>query len=436
MSFTSYLKFKKLLCHDENVVLRENRNIYCSTCNGHVLDVNAHLTLEVDFLISCQVAHYYARWCGDVNVPCRIKIINVPGIMPSEVIVPYSNLINAIELLKVANQEFIVRNNPLFDKKPTLQNKILEEFIKNYVKNVETLQYEDSDVQTIITAVLDQMKNMYEDKNIFKYYSDILCPYVKSCHPSQPVVKECTVMSPGEYFLALSQDAVEIRNIFGKLSIPFDVIYIMIYCYLCHTDLNLIANFTFDLIARICRGYFNDINKYGECTHKILNRCISYKHNTPLHFLIQCIRKGQVVNHVSQEFLEKYGELQQLVWNEFTKIVSTPNDQILKYAFSQSFPFIVFPNGPNYYGFMSMMGYLMKKINLKTGSFEKGTLANSKRIFKFVEMCTTKIAEFDKEGTQVLFWDMQVLKLFISSDESLIEQFTDILNLLNTQSVT
>lgn len=436
MSFTSYLKFKKLLCHDENVVLRDDRNVYCGTCDEHVLDVNAHLTRDVDFLISCQVAHYYARWSGDVHVPCRIKIVNVPGIMPSEVIVPYSNLINAIELLKAANREFIFRNNPLYDKKSTLQNKILEEFIKNYVNNMETLQYENPDVQTIVISVLDQMKNMYEDKNIFKYYSDILCPYVKSCHASPSVVRQCTVSSPGEYFLALSQDAVEIRNVFGKFSIPFDVIYIMIYCYLCHTDVNLVANFTFDLIARICRGYFNDINKYGECMDKILNRCVSYKHNTPLHFLIQCIRRGQAVDHVSQEFLEKYSELQQLVGNEFAKIVSTPNDQILKYAFSQSFPFTIFPNGPNYYGFTSMMGYLMKKIHLKTGSFEKGTLSNSKRIFKFVEMYTTKIAEFEMEGTPVLFWNLEVLQLFIGSDENLIEQLKDILNLLSTQSKT
>lgn len=432
MSFTSYLKYKNLLCHDENVIVRDNRDVFCGTCDGFVMNVGMHLTQDLDFLISCQVAQYYANWTGDVEVPCKIKIVNIPGIMPAEVIVPYSSLLNAIELLKTANSEFIHRNNPLFDKKPTLKNKILEKFISNFVDSIQHLTYQDEDVQTIITSILEQMKNLYEDQNIFKYYLNVLCPYVKSCCPSSILVRQCTVRSPGEYLLMLSQDATDIRNQFGKLAIPFDVIYIMIYCYLCHSNVDLIANFTFDLIARVCRGYFNDVNKYGEATNRILNKCISYKQNTHLHFLIQCIRKGQTVEHISQDFLEKYSELQQLVWNEFTKTVSTPNDQIQKFAFSQSFPFIIFPSGPNYYGFMVMLGYLMKKICVKTGSFEKGTLSNSRKIFKFVEMYTTKIGDFEMQGTQVLFWNVEVLKLFIGSDASLLAQFKDVLELLGS----
>lgn len=429
--FISYLKFKKLLCHGDQIVLHTDRNIYCETCQALVLNVTKHLTQDLDFLLSCEVAQYYANWSGDVNVPCKVKIINIPGIMPTEIIVPYSNLMHVIELLGVANQEFIVRKNKSFDKKITLKKKILENFIKQYVNMIQDLKYEDQDIQTIITAVLDQMKNMYEDKNVFEYYLNVLCPYVKTCCDFKPVEKENTDTTPGLFFQTLSQDATEIRSYFGRYCIPFDVIYLMIYCYLCHTNLDLIANFTFDLIARVCRDYFNQNHKYLESTDKILHKLISYKQNTPLHFLIQCVRKGEVVDHISQEFLEKYGELQQLVLNEFVKNVSTPTDTIQKYAFSQTFPFILFPNGPNYYGFMCMMGYLMKKIHMKSATFEKGTFANAKKILKFVEGYAQKIAIFQTEGTPVIYWNLDMLKLFIGSDNNLIEKFKDIVELLH-----
>lgn len=432
MTFTSYLKFKNLLCHDENIhVEGEQRDIYCLTCKGYVLNLNKHLTQELDSLLSCQIAQYYANWSGDIHVPCKIKIVNIPGIMPSEIIVPYSILINVIKLLEVVNQEFIFQKNKNFEISMTLQNKILKNFINQYSNISSKLQIDESDsesdgTQKLLDYAIQQISSKFNDKQLFEYYINELCPYVKSCLEFSPEVKESVITSPGEYFLILSNDATRIRSCFSKFSIYFDLIYLMIYSYLCQEEHDLLVNFTFDFISRLCKGYFDDTNVYIEYAKKIINNCVSYKQNTHLHYLIQHIRKGEIVEHLSQEFLENYSELQQVVWNEFVKVISAPNDQFQKYAFSQSYPFALFPNGANYYAFIITLAYLSSKIVFKTASFEKGTILTAKKIFHFIEENMNNISNFQKEGSPILCWNKDTLDMYLSIDKNLINNIKEL----------
>lgn len=434
MSFTSYLKFKNLLCHDENVHVDEKRDIYCSTCQNHILNISKHLTLELDSLLSCQIAQYYANWSGDIHVPCKIKITNIPGIMPSEIIVTYSILLNVIKLLEFVNQEFIHQKNKHFETTMSLQNKILDSFLK-YVKLTDSLSFEECDenTQEALKMALSQLSGIFKEKNIFDCYLNELCPYVKSCVQFTPEVKENITTSPGEYFLILSNDATKIRNFFSRFSINFDTVFIMIYNYLCQSNTDLLINFTFDFISRVCKGYFDENNVYMDFTNKILNSCVSYKQNTHLYYLIQHIRKGEVVEHLSQDLLKNYSELRQLIWNEFEKCISAPNNTILQYAFLQSFPFVLFPNGPNYYAFTLTLLYLTQKLNFKTLSFEKGSIASAQKIFNFIEKNMNKISNFQKEGTPVLCWNKDTLDMYMSVDKNLIQNATDIVKLIKTK---
>lgn len=434
MTFISYLKYKNLLCHGKKVVLEE-RIIYCQECNNEIINMTDHLTKELDFLTSCQVAKYYVDWSGDDDIPCKIKIIHIPGIMPADLIVPYSHLLNATELLGMANQEFIIQKNDHFNKKESLKKKILEEFAQNY--RHPNLKFEQQDVQTIIMSLLEQMQLLFEGVDVFEFYFNVLCPYVKSCQntKSEVVVKENDISSPGEFFLTVTQDANEIRAHFGKYCVAFDVVYVLIYLYLCKSNEEILVNFAMDLIARICRGYFNESNKYIKTTDKIIKKLVNYKQNTQLYFLIKCIRKGEVVEHISLEFMQKYGELQQLILNEFTKQVSAPTGYIQKYAYSNCFPFVLFPNTPNYIGFICMLGYVMNKLTPNSGTFEKGILSNAKFILKFVEDTARKIAEFETEGTKVLYWNSDVLQLYLSYDESVVKKIADIVSLLPNTAV-
>lgn len=431
--FISYLKFKNLLCHDDQIVIGKNRIIQCAICGKTILDVNQYLIEENNYLLSCQVAHYYAQWSGDIHVPCKIILAGIPGILPNEsLIITYADLMNVIEILSVLNQEFIQVENRGFIKNPGLTNKILDGFIKKYITMVSDLNYEDKDISEIIKTVLNHMKDSFEDSNIFDHYVNVLCPYVKSCYEGhyEPIRKTYNQVSPGELFKQLSDDATEIRTHFGKYSLPFDIIYIMIYCYLSHSNLNIVANFAIDLIARICRGYFNDKNKYHIITANIIDKSITYKQNTKLYYLIQCIRQGESRQHISTEFLEKYKELQQLIVNEFNRTISTPSEAIQKYAFSQSFPFVLFPNGSNYYGFMCTLGYLMQYF--KTNFSEKGIFSNAKKIYKFIEMYSNKFNDFEKSGDPIIYWNIDMFQLFLGSDKNLVNQIKELFTLFGS----
>ncbi|GFR09523.1 hypothetical protein TNCT_392731 [Trichonephila clavata] len=162
--------------------------------------------------MSCQIAHYYAKWSGDINVPCRIAIIGIPGIVPTKNgIISYANLLSALELLGVANQEFIVAKNSHFDKNSTLKNKILESFVQNYMKMVKDLKYDHEDIEQIIKSLLNQMTNMFNDSHIFHYFLTVLCPYVKAIQEFTPVEITYDTDSPGAFFKQLSDNATEIR---------------------------------------------------------------------------------------------------------------------------------------------------------------------------------------------------------------------------------
>lgn len=413
--FVAYLQEKGLLCHGPNDIrVGPNRQLFCQSpdCNRLILDVNKQLT-EVE-LPSCAsyLAKHYAQWTGDLHVPCRITIKDIPGIKPDYVEISYFNLLNTIELLGAVNQEFIACKNHHFNVKETLKAKILENFIDYYMNMVDTLEHEQGDIEKILKAILKQMKDSFntQDYNIFEYYFKVICPYVKTIDSS---FREETleVHSPAEFFLHLSQNASEIRKQRSPYCLPFDITYIMIYCFACHRNLDVVANFVFDLIARLCTQYFDPPTFYHQACKNTLHSLIGHDSNTPLYYLTKEIQKGQASDLFSLDFYGKFAHLQQLLFAEFARTVSTPSDTITKFAFAQSFPFILFPNSLNYYGFMCMMGYATSKLNLKNNArFEKGTCAHAKEIFHFIESYAKRIETF-ANGTYIKVSDIRQILL-------------------------
>lgn len=414
--FVTYLKDNGFLCHDKNEIhINENRQLFCKVCNRLILDVNKHLTIDTLPIFSSFLAKHYANWTGDVHVPCRIVIKDIPGIEPRYVEISYFNLINTIELLGTLNQDFIQCKNHHFDVKVTLKSKILENFIDYYMNMINTIEYDKEDIEKILKAILRQMKESFNtnDYNIFEYYLNIICPYVKTFDST---VREeiVNVDCPGEFFVHLSQNATIIRKHFGKYCLPFDVIYIMIYCFACHKDLDIVANFVFDLIARLCNKYFDEPTKYQEKCKTLVNTHIHFSKKSELYHITKALQEGKAAEIFSIDFYDKFAKLQQLIFAEFCKVVSTPSDVITKFAFSQSFPFILFPNSANYYSFMCMMGYATSKLNLKhVAHFEKGASSSARQIMHFVEDYVHKVENFGK-GT---FMKISQIKEVLSSPE-------------------
>lgn len=416
--FVIYLKENGFLCHGPNeILIRPDRQLFCKICNRFILDVNKHLTVDTLPMLSSFLAKQYANWTGDLQVPCRIPIKDIPGIKPGYVEISYFNLINAIELLGTVNQEFISCKNFSFDIKATLKAKILENFIKHYMNMVNNVEHSNEDIEIILKGLLKQMKEVFNtnDVSIFDYYFKVICPYVKTFDNT---VREETIQvdCPGEFFLHLSKNATEIRKHFGKYCLPFDIIYIMIYCFTCHKSLDLVVNFVFDLIARLCNKYFDEPTFYQQLCKNILNSLVQYDKNTDLYYATKNIEKGEAADVFSFEFYNKFAKLQQLLFAEFSKSISTPSELITKFAFSQTFPYILFPNSFNYYGFMCMMGYATSKINLKKyAHFEKETCTKARDILKFVENYSKRVEKF----ANGLFLKVSEIKgLLNSSDEN------------------
>lgn len=488
--FLTYLQENGFLCHDrEKEFVIKDRQITCKICKRLILDVNKHLTVDTLPMLSCYLAELYANWTGDLQVPCRIVIRNIPGIQPCFVQISYLNLIYAIQLLGTVNQDFILCKNHKFDMKSTLKAKIMENFIGNYMQMIEEIEYEKEGIEKILKTFLRQLKECLSTSkyNIFEYYNKIISPYVKTFDDT---VREesLNISSPGEFFEHLSKNATEIRKHFAKYCLPFDIMYIMIYCFVCHKNLDVVANFVFDLIARICNNYFDEMTHYQQICQKVLHTHVNYNKNNILYFLIKEIQKGGAVDLLSIEFYNNFAILQQLVFTEFCKHVTTPSETIKKFAFAQSFPFILFPNASNYYGFVCMMGFATSKLSIKHAQFEKGALASARKIMLFIESYYRKIRNFgngrptpvskikellsreasndedrelqkhisieylktqlngenlsDLPDTHVLllsypveFWTLEIFQVFIGAEENLLtnlENFLDLLGKCNT----
>lgn len=427
--FVTYLKENRFLCHDKNeILIGPDRQLFCKICNRLILDVNKHLTVDTLPILSSFLAKHYANWTGDIHVPCRIAIKDIPGIKPGYVEISYFNLLNAIELLGTVNQDFILCKNYSFDIKGTLKAKILENFIKYYMDMVDSIEHKNEDIEIILKALLKQMKDVFNsnDVSIFDYYFKVICPYVKTFDNT---VREETINvdCPGEFFLHLSKNATEIRKHFGKYCLPFDIMYIMIYCFACYKCLDLVVNFVFDLIARICNKYFDEPTFYQQSCKNILNTLVHYDKNTELYYTIKNIQNGEASEVFSFEFYNKFAKLQQLLFAEFSKSISTPSEIITKFAFSQSFPFILFPNSFNYYGFMCMIGYSTSKLNLKKyAHFEKETCTKAREIFKFIEKYSKRVENF-ANGT---FLKVSEIKCILNSSEENKQFKADIQKLL------
>lgn len=484
--FLTYLKENGFLCHgQEKEFVIEDRKIFCKICKRLILDVDKHLSIDTQPMLSCYLAKLYAHWTGDLQVPCRIVIQNIPGIQPCFVPISYLNLIYAIELLGTVNQDFILCKNHQFDMKSTLKAKIMENFIDNYMKMIDEIQCEKEEIEKILKTFLRQLKECLSttDYNIFDYYFKVICPYVKTFDDT---IKEesLTVSSPGEFFEHLSKNATEIRNHFATYCLPFDIMYIMIYCFACHKNLDVVANFVFDLIARICNNYFDTVTHYQQICKNVLHAHINPVKNNTLYFLVKQIREGKAADLLSMAFYNNFAALQQLVFTEFCKSVTTPSETIKKFAFAQSFPFILFPEASNYYGFVGMMGFATSRLSIKHAQFEKGALASARKIMHFIENYYRKIRNFgngrptavskikellrsgeacneeDRELQQhisieylqtqlngenifdlpdshtllvshpVEFWTLEMFQVFIGTDDNLLKNLTNFLELL------
>ncbi|GIX89619.1 uncharacterized protein CEXT_201381 [Caerostris extrusa] len=217
---------------------------------------------------------------------------------------------------------------------------------------------------------------------------------------------------------------------FSQYCLSFDVIHVMLGCYVCSCDLKVVANWALDLMARVCRGQFfwkrYASNELVQTMQHLLNTAVSYRHKTDLYYVVREIRRGNAAENLST-FLQNYLLLEMLVREKFQVPETSPD--VLRMATTQLFPAVLFEDYKDQLGFIMALGHVASHID-KTGQVKKGTYATAKKIHKIVNKFIEKIQKFD---VIEIPWTMDTLHLFLLSEPHLEQDIVEISRLVLTQ---
>ncbi|GBM71694.1 hypothetical protein AVEN_127064-1 [Araneus ventricosus] len=384
---------KSAFCHD--TVRHDGKGIVrCLTCHSFFDIPN----VVDDPFQSSQLALEYARLTGDVNIPCNFVLADLTGIVPTRTVVPLKNLISAIQCFRTLNAPFVTSRQEGSLPDP----KILNRFLKEYGDTIMKWPKEELNEQFMFQVLL-MFKNMI-DTNFFDLYFKVLVPYVESCETEPSLERDDydPRMPPAYQFLVESRRSTRIRQKYSKYCIAFDVLHVMIYCYVCSSDMDVVANLSFELLTRVCKGdFFGVETPYAKEVKRIVESNVSYKQNTDLYYVVRSIEKGETCEHFST-LLEKYAKLEKLVSDHFKS-----GDE---FAFGQAFPSALFKSHVRYYGFLAAL--LHVSVNMKRNkTLPKGLYAIARQICTLFEELIEKIKNY-----KVDFWTMETLHLFLAQD--------------------
>lgn len=375
---------------------------------------------DVDHFKSSRIAEAFARYTGDVNVPLKLVLPyrELEGITPvSDIIVPLRVMHNAIHLQQLVN-------GPFQSDRPRAKPKIFQHFLEEYMTSVTrtvdaALQQEQTAEQNILLALLKGMQQFSStDLDLFEYYSNKLAPYVKSCLPSEnlivPVVDNTAPLAK-QFYLQL-RNACVIRKWFSKFSVAFDVVHVMIVCYAVSTRYELVANFAFDLMARVCRGEFFHVDSPAKKRAKaILEVHASARQDSELFYALREMKTGRSEEGLSN-LIDKVGRIDELLTRHM------PDDEMGRH---QAFPAVAFDDNADYLGFVTALSHVIHSTHGGRYPIPKGAIATGRRIHRVVRMLASSIANFESDGTRV-FWTMDTFQAFLASDPDLERHISEI----------
>lgn len=401
------------LCHAREHIV-PNRSVEgflsCTEC-GQTMNAYEYILNPPgdDPFLSIRLAHEYAEWIGGEtrHVPCTFPLVGIPGILSKRVATHLDVLEKATGLLRELNAPFLVDHRPEYSKN------IVSDFLREYVSVVQNLPTDTTESMAVKTLLANL--NTVQELDLFEMYFEIAVPYVQkhATLPEKPKADEDEDV--GLAFYRASQTATAIRTTFSKYCLLFDVAYVMVYCYVCGgTDPDAVANFTLDLVAKICNRYFIESPVYGPRVRDWLAKNIAYNKNTDSYYVAREIQRGNTLDGLSVDFLTRFEKLERLVTNHF-------RDD--KFAVSQTFPYVLFPDDDDYYGFKVSLCYLVPQFHTK------GSVGKAKRVYRFVKRFLSSLRHFEAR-----YWTMEEFKLFLTSDERLGEDFRLVLEtLMETQ---
>lgn len=408
------------ICHPEKVSLFAGPTLFCNQCQKG-FDVYEYIKRSsTDHFRSSELAQAFHQWTGDENVPMNFTLIDLEGIFPKTIVGQSLNRVRkSLRLLKALNAPFTTR--PHVDHLEDA-NGFLVDFL-NIIK--EHKDSESTKVKQIIDGVIrsmyEHLATSKESINLFNTYFNDLVPFVQQCVPGwQPVrVNDCLTNLALEMLVHLRISSA-IRKEFGKFSISFDMIHMMVSSFACSVDMDVVGNWVMDFLARICRGRFF-WKLYPDCPFvKIMNRTINSE-IVPVKESEHCntlrvIRTGESADHYST-ILVPFHELHMFLKDKFCR---GKHDRVKEMAFFQMFPAVCFQDHGDQLGFTIGYNYLVQTLNKNNGRVMKGTFKMARNLHHTVQKFVGKIRDFETmpgqlENTELL-WTMDTFKLFLASD--------------------
>lgn len=422
------------LCH-ENVVFGPGPSLFCQVCKTTPIP-NVYDYIDRDFphdrLYSCTLAQAYYRQTGDDNVRVSFYVLGATGILPQCVQgQTLRRLRESIQLMKAINAPFIQ------DASPHTPTELMETFLQKYVQAVSNQKTRDKITpgeQTFLNHLLKTMHQLLHSKDTphpFEFYFQKLVPYVKRCVNDNlllPRVDEETNLAKDLIFqLQFSQ---AIRDRYGKYSIPFEVIHVMLGCYVSSSNINVVANWALDLMARVCRGQFFWQNYknccFVEAMQTLLNTEVTTRKNTPLYYVKREIMVGNAAESLSS-FLPNYMQLEMLIKDKFASKFPDVNPQVLQVATNQMFPAVIFEDNADHLGFTMELGHVACNIDPRTGLIKKGTYGTARKIHRVVSKFIRQVCKFDRIENA---WTMDTLHQFLESDPTLEQDILEVSKML------
>ncbi|GFQ90058.1 uncharacterized protein TNCT_113341 [Trichonephila clavata] len=420
------------LCHDPDrmsILALSNQPpaIRCETCQQTPIpNVYSFIreAADADLLGACHLAQMYHMLTGDEEVPVPFALVSIEGILPKRVEnQPIRKLYASVKILKALNAPF-TQNATM--EKPTME---MQHFLTDYMNAITHAKpqepLKDSE-KMVLNHLLQRLHQAMESKefqdNKFDFYFEKLVPYVKACR------KDWTPLPPEEesslikQLLNQLQRSMAIRKMFSRNCIPFDIFHVLVGCYACCSDIGMVANWTLDLIARICRGQFF-WKEYESCTFvqqmlRGIKSDISCKRNTDLYYVMRSIQKGEGIECLSENFA-KYGQLEKRIKEKIQAL-----SDLVEMVTHQLFPNILFDHHADQLAFNIAMGHVACNMDLKTAQVKKGAFAKARRLYGIISQLVKQVEAFDAQYP--IPWTIDTLKLFMVSDSNIEKNLTEI----------
>lgn len=415
------------LCHGrENACIVPGPRLHCEFCgNDPIPDVYKYICGKgTNHLHPCELAQAFYEMTGDPNVPVNFVIV-ADNILPTYIEGQLlSRLRNAVHFYKVLLAPFTQHSTPY------VTTPEMDSFMVDYAEGITSLtcpqEETSSNAQFLLKQLLENLHKSLRSKdtpNPFEHYVNTLVPYVKLCDPTVPLLPaddddEANLASNLVSQLRRSQ---WVRDQYSRYSFVFDLMHVMVGCYVSSCNKEVVANWVLEFISCLCGGKFF-WKQFPECPlvvemKNFIQSEVSHRKKPNLYYVLREIQRGNAAESLSS-FLPNYLQLEMLVKEKF-------RDHPM--AASQLFPAILFEDVADHLGFAMHLGHVAFNMNMKTGTVKKGTFQAARKFHVVVAKCVDSVRRFDAIKN---IWTMDTFHQFLESEPNLEQELVGVAKLL------